>query len=139
MQEEEYTPIPYFVHKYPDRVLLLISSKCKMNCRFCTRKRKVGRIPQIPINDILKAIDYIKEHKEIKDVIISGGDPLIRTNKKLELILLSIRSIKHIEIICINTRIPCVNPQRITKRLVNMLKKYHPLYIVNLNLILIIF
>ncbi|MBN1540362.1 MAG: KamA family radical SAM protein [Candidatus Thermoplasmatota archaeon] len=129
LKEEEHTPVPYLVHKYPDRVLLLVSSKCAMYCRFCTRKRKVGRIQQIPMEDIMKAIDYIGEHPEVRDVIVSGGDPLMRTDKELETILSRLRSIPHVEIIRIGTRMPCVNPVRVTKRLASMLAKYHPVFI----------
>lgn len=129
LKEEEFTPVPYLVHKYPDRVLLLVSSKCAMYCRFCTRKRKVGMINQIPLEDIIKAIDYIKEHKEVRDVVISGGDPLTRSDWEIEVILKKLREIPHLEIIRIGTRMPCVKPQRITKHLANILKKYHPIYI----------
>lgn len=129
LKEEEYTPVPYLVHKYPDRVLLLVSSKCAMYCRFCTRKRKVGRIQQIPMEDIFRAIDYIKEHKEVRDVIVSGGDPLMRSDSEIETILKRLREIPHLQVIRIGTRMPCVKPSRITPRLANMLKKYHPLYI----------
>jgi len=129
LEEEKHTPVPYLVHKYPDRVLLLASSKCAMYCRFCTRKRKVGRVQQIPLADIFKAIGYIKEHKEIRDVIVSGGDPLTRSDREIEMILSRLREIPHLQIIRIGTRIPCVDPSRVTKRLANMLKKYHPLYI----------
>ncbi len=129
LKEEEYTPVPYLVHKYPDRVLLLVSSKCAMYCRFCTRKRKVGRVQQIPMEDIFRAIDYIKEHKEVRDVIVSGGDPLMRSDGEIETILKKLREIPHLQVIRIGTRMPCVKPSRITQRLANMLKKYHPLYI----------
>lgn len=129
LEEEKNTPITYLVHKYPDRVLLLASSKCAMYCRFCTRKRKVGRIQQIPMEDIFRAIEYIKDHSEIRDVIVSGGDPLTRPDRELEMILAKLREIPHIEIIRIGTRIPCVKPDRITKKLANILKKYHPIYI----------
>ena len=128
LKEEDFTKVPYIVHKYPDRVLLLASSKCAMYCRFCTRKRKVGRVEQIPIEEILNSIEYIKEHKEIRDVIISGGDPLTRTDEELESIIKALRDIPHIEIIRVGTRMPCVYPSRITPNLVNMLKKYHPIY-----------
>ncbi|MGA1866120.1 MAG: KamA family radical SAM protein [Thermoplasmatota archaeon] len=128
LKEEEHTPVPYLVHKYPDRVLLLASSKCAMYCRFCTRKRKVGRIQQIPIEDIMKAIGYIEDHPEVRDVIVSGGDPLMRTEKELETILSRLRSIPHVEIIRIGTRMPCVNPARVTKRLASMISKYHPVF-----------
>jgi len=129
LKEEEHTPVPYLVHKYPDRVLLLVSSKCAMYCRFCTRKRKVGRIRQTPMEDIFRAIQYIEEHKEVRDVIVSGGDPLMRSNSEIEAILSKIRMIPHVQIIRIGTRMPCVKPSRITPKLASMLKKYHPLYI----------
>jgi lysine 2,3-aminomutase len=129
LREEEHTPVPYLVHKYPDRVLLLVSSKCAMYCRFCTRKRKVGRIQQIPLEDIFRAIDYIKEHEEVRDVIVSGGDPLTRRDNELDIILRKLRDIPHVDIIRIGTRMPCVQPSRITKRLANMLGKYHPMYV----------
>ncbi len=129
LREEVHTPVPCLVHKYPDRVLLLASSLCAMYCRFCTRKRKVGRIQQIPMEDIFRAIDYIKEHKEVRDVIVSGGDPLMRPDDEIEEILKRLRQIPHVEIIRIGTRMPCVAPQRITPRLVGMLKKYHPLFV----------
>ncbi len=128
LQEEEHTPVPYLVHKYPDRVLLLVSSMCAMYCRFCTRKRKVGRIQQIPLEDIFRAIDYIKEHKEVRDVVVSGGDPLMRADNEIEEILRRLREIPHLDIIRIGTRMPCVQPARITPHLVNILKKYHPLF-----------
>lgn len=128
LKEEDHTPLPYLVHKYPDRVLLLVSSKCSMYCRFCTRKRKVGRIQQIPMSEVFKAIEYISEHPEVRDVVVSGGDPLTLSDRVLETIVAKIRAIPHIEIIRIGTRMPCVNPSRITRRLANMLKKYHPVF-----------
>lgn len=128
LHEEMCTPVPYLVHKYPDRVLLLVSSKCAMYCRFCTRKRKVGRISQIPLEDIFRAIEYIAEHKEVRDVIVSGGDPLLRTDSELDAILTRLRQIPHLEVIRIGSRVPCVFPKRVTKRLVNVLKKHHPLF-----------
>ncbi|MGA1822415.1 MAG: KamA family radical SAM protein [Thermoplasmatota archaeon] len=129
LKEEEHTPVPYLVHKYPDRVLLLTSSKCAMYCRFCTRKRKVGRIQQIPMVDIMKAIDYINANPVIRDVIVSGGDPLMRTDSEIEMILRRLREIPHVEIIRIGTRMPCVNPGRITPHLARIIAKYHPVYV----------
>jgi lysine 2,3-aminomutase len=129
LYEEYHTKIPFLVHKYPDRVLLLASNRCAMYCRFCTRKRKVGMNEEIPLEKLFEAIEYIKNHKEVRDVLISGGDPLMRTDKELEQIISKIREISHVQMIRIGTRMPCVNPFRITKKLVNMLKKYHPLYI----------
>ncbi|MFX0101909.1 MAG: KamA family radical SAM protein [Candidatus Hodarchaeota archaeon] len=128
--EERDSPVPGLTHRYPDRVLLLISSECAMYCRFCTRKRKVGTEKmKVPVEQILKGIDYIKDHKEVRDVVLSGGDPFLLSDKKLEFILSRLRKIPHLEIIRIGTRTPCVLPQRITPDLCNMLKKYHPLYI----------
>jgi lysine 2,3-aminomutase len=129
LAEERDTKVPGLVHRYPDRVLLLISTQCPVYCRFCTRKRKVGREKQIPMEQILKGIDYIRKHKEVRDVILSGGDPLLRTDSELEFILKELRSIPHLEIIRIGTRVPCTLPSRITKRLCKMLKKYHPIYV----------
>ncbi len=129
LKEERDTKVPGLVHRYPDRVVLMISSKCPIYCRFCTRKRKVGKLLQIPMKQIFIGIEYIREHQEIRDVLISGGDPLIRTNNEIEIILKELRSIIHVEIIRIGTRIPSVLPERITPALVNILKKYHPLYI----------
>ncbi|MBI2047234.1 KamA family radical SAM protein [Candidatus Pacearchaeota archaeon] len=130
LHEEEDSPVYGLTHRYPDRVLLLVSNKCAMYCRFCTRKRKVGVCyKSMSKEDIQKGIEYIKQHKEVRDVILSGGDPLLLKDDELEFILKSIREIKHIEIIRIGTRVPCTLPQRITPELCAMLKKYHPLYI----------
>lgn len=120
-------------HRYPDRVLFRISNSCAMYCRFCTRKRKVGDIHKNPTwKEIAKALVYIKEHSEIRDVILSGGDPLMLPDKTLDKILNAIYSIisrRENGIIRIGTRIPVVLPQRITKELCEILKKYHPIYL----------
>jgi len=129
LSEERDTKVPGLIHRYPDRVLLMVSSMCATYCRFCTRKRKIGRIKQIPMEQIMKCIDYIRKHKEVRDVILSGGDPFIRTDSEIEHILKDLRMIPHLEIIRIGTRIPCTQPARITKRLCNILKKYHPIYV----------
>lgn len=129
LEEERYSPVKSIVHRYPDRVLFYATSECAMFCRFCTRKRKVGKTETITKNDWDTAFEYIRQHPEIKDVLVSGGDPLTLSNKQLEYIISNIRSIKHVKIIRIGTRIPVVNPQRVTVELCNMLKKYHPLYI----------
>lgn len=128
LSEARDTKVPGLVHRYPDRVLLIISSKCAMYCRFCTRKRSVGKIEQTPMEQIFRGIDYIREHPEIRDVLLSGGDPLLRSNKELDVILKALHSIPHVEVIRIGTRVPSVMPERITPKLVNVLKKYHPLY-----------
>jgi lysine 2,3-aminomutase len=130
LHEETDSPVPGLVHRYPDRVLLLVSNVCAMYCRFCTRKRKVGKkYETITEEDFKKALSYLRKHKEIRDVIMSGGDPLMLPDSKLEHYISEIRKIKHIEIIRIGTRVPCTLPQRVTPKLCNMLKKYHPLYI----------
>jgi lysine 2,3-aminomutase len=120
-------------HRYPDRILFRISNQCAMYCRFCTRKRKVGDpLKQPTWEQISNAFDYIRKHKEIRDVILSGGDPLMLANKQLEKILKAVYEIMRLRkngIIRIGTRIPCSLPQRITQDLCQMLKKYHPLYI----------
>ncbi len=128
--EERDSPCPGLTHRYPDRVLLLISSQCAMYCRFCTRKRKVGTEKlQISMNQIRQGIDYIANHPEVRDAILSGGDPFLLSDSQIDSILTKLREIPHLEIIRIGTRTPCTLPQRITKGLCNILKKYHPLYI----------
>ncbi len=117
-------------HRYPDRVLFLITNICSMYCRHCTRRRLVGFEDQHLSQDQLEAgLNYIREHKEIRDVLLSGGDPLILSDKKLEWILKKLRKIEHVEIIRIGSRTPVVLPQRITKSLVDMLRQYHPVYL----------
>lgn len=128
LSEDRDTKVPGLVHRYPDRVLLIVSSKCAMYCRFCTRKRSVGKVEQIPMEQIFMGIDYIREHPEVRDVLLSGGDPLIRSNKELDVILNALRSMPQVDIIRIGTRVPSVMPERVNPRLVNVLKKYHPLY-----------
>ncbi|MBC7349369.1 MAG: KamA family radical SAM protein [Candidatus Aminicenantes bacterium] len=129
LEEDLDSPVPSIVHRYPDRVLFLVSHSCASYCRFCTRKRKVGDPSKIHPRYIEDGINYIKDHPEVRDVIISGGDPLILRDDKLEAILSQVHSIPHVEIVRIGSRVPCFLPQRITDKLVNMLKKYHPLYL----------
>jgi len=126
--EDRDSPLPSIVHRYPDRLLFLVSHCCASYCRFCTRKRKVGDPSKIHPRYIEDGIDYVRSRTEVRDVIISGGDPLMLSDRRLEYILKSLRAIPHIEILRIGTRMPCFLPQRITPRLVGMLKKYHPLY-----------
>ena len=129
LNEEEDSPVPRLTHRYPDRVLLLVTDRCPMYCRFCTRKRMVGRTTTITEKTIAMGIDYIRGHKEIRDVLLSGGDPLMVSDRKLERIISRLRAIPHVEIIRIGTKFPCVLPSRITDSLCNMLKKYHPIYV----------
>ncbi len=133
LNEEGDSPVLSVVHRYQDRALLMVTHQCPVYCRFCTRKRFVGKEP-ISREMVRKGIEYIREHDEIKDVILSGGDPLILKDRELEEILKALKEIPHLEIIRIGTRVPGALPQRITKKLCGMLKKYHPLYI-NINFI----
>jgi lysine 2,3-aminomutase len=130
LDEENLSPVPFLVHKYPDRALFLVCNECAMYCRFCTRKRKVGR-PEMMINDrtIAAGLDYLAKTPAITDVLISGGDPLMLSDRRLEGILKALRAIPSIATIRIGTRIPCTLPMRVTPKLAAMLKKYHPLYI----------
>ena len=127
LDEDKYNPTKCIVHKYGDRALFLVTNFCSLNCRFCTRSRIFDK-DAISKKDIDAGIDYLKNTPTIRDVILSGGDPLTLSDEKLEYILEKVRAIKHIDIIRIGTKIPVVLPSRITDSLVNMLKKYHPLY-----------
>ena len=128
--ESEDSPIPGLTHRYPDRVLLLVTDQCSMYCRHCTRRRFAGNNDKaLEIEKIDKAIAYIEKHDEIRDVLISGGDALCISDERLEYVLKTLRSIKHVEIIRIGTRVPVVMPQRITTQLCDMLKKYHPVWL----------
>lgn len=129
LSEDSMSPVPNITHRYPDRVLFLTTSQCGMYCRFCTRKRKVGDSSKISMRGLEAAFKYIEEHTEIRDVILSGGDPLMLTDAMLEKILQRLRQIPHVEIIRLGTRMPVVLPHRITPKLVRMLKKYHPIYV----------
>ena len=129
LAEEERSPVPGLVHRYPDRVLLILTNACFMNCRHCTRKRlwQKGRYIH-NLLEIDRMIDYIKEHPQVRDVIISGGDPLTLSNELLDEVLGKIRAIPHVEIIRIGTRAPVVAPWRLSYELLQVLKKYRPLW-----------
>ncbi len=130
LHEEVDSPVPGVTHRYPDRVLFLVTDQCFMYCRHCTRRRLAGsRDKAMPKTQIDRAIAYIQSNSKIRDVVVSGGDPLTLPDHILESILKQLRSIKHVEIIRIGTRAPVVLPQRITKELCDMLKKYHPIWI----------
>lgn len=130
LSEDKDSPVPGLTHRYPDRVLMCVSNVCAMYCRHCTRKRKVGDKENIPSKKvIMDQINYIKQNKQIRDVLLSGGDPFLLSDEYIDWILSQIRKIKHVEIIRIGTRTPVVLPYRITDKLVNILKKYHPLWI----------
>ncbi len=126
--EEKDSPVPHLTHRYPDRVLFVVTLECAVYCRFCTRKRKVGRGDQVTDDTIQAGLAYIAAHPEIRDVLVSGGDPLILSDAKLGRILERLRRIPHVQIIRIGTRIPGVLPQRITSGLIRTLKKAHPLF-----------
>lgn len=128
--EDKDSPVSGIVHRYPDRVLLLATDQCGTYCRHCTRRRLIDPKEHIVSPDKLKlAFDYIKSNRKIRDVLISGGDPLMLADKVLENIIANIRQIPHVEFLRIGTRLPVTLPQRITEDLVNMFKKYAPIWI----------
>jgi lysine 2,3-aminomutase len=130
--EDKYTPVPGLVHRYPDRVLFLVTGFCSVYCRYCTRSRMVGNPGgeyKFNTNQWQAAIDYIQEHTEIRDVLLSGGDPLTLADERLEWLLSRLRSIRHVEFLRIGTKVPVVLPQRVTPDLTAVLKKYHPLFL----------
>ncbi|GAB4280149.1 MAG: lysine 2,3-aminomutase [Candidatus Rifleibacteriota bacterium] len=130
LHEDGDSPVPGLTHRYPDRVLLLVTDQCSMYCRHCTRRRFAGQKDSAMAPEkIEKAIDYIAKTPQVRDVVISGGDPLLLSDSKLEGIIKRIRAIPHVEIIRIGTRTPVVLPQRITPELCDMLKKYHPIWV----------
>lgn len=129
LNEDADSPVPNITHRYPDRALFLVSPVCATYCRFCTRRRKVGDPEKIPMSQFESAFKYLEEHTEIRDVIMSGGDPLLLNDRRLDAILSRLRSIPHIQIIRIGSRVPCHLPERITPELCDTLKKYHPLFI----------
>ena len=129
LNEDDMSPVPNITHRYPDRALFLVTSQCGLYCRFCTRKRKVGDQSKISMRTLDSAFRYLEQHTEISDVILSGGDPLMLTDSMLEKILARLRQIKHIQVIRLGTKMPCVLPHRITPQLCEMLKKYHPIYV----------
>lgn len=130
LHEDGDSPAPGLTHRYPDRVLLLVTDMCSMYCRHCTRRRFAGQTDSsYSKDDISKAIDYIARTPQVRDVLLSGGDALMISDSRLESIISRLREIPHVEIIRIGTRTPVVCPQRITDDLVNMLKKYHPIWL----------
>ncbi|MCM8789604.1 MAG: lysine 2,3-aminomutase [Candidatus Omnitrophica bacterium] len=128
--EDRDSPVPHLVHRYPDRVLLLVTEHCALYCRHCTRRRLVGEHEEEnSSNKFDAAIEYIRANKKVRDVLISGGDPFILEDEQIESLIQKIRSISHIEFLRLGTRIPVTLPQRITDKLVTMLKKYGPIWI----------
>jgi lysine 2,3-aminomutase len=127
--EEGHSAVPGLVHRYPDRVLLLVHDFCTTYCRYCTRSRKVGQSELGSSREsLLPAIEYIRAHREIRDVLLSGGDPLSLADEKLGWILEQLRSIPHVELLRIGTKVPVVLPQRVTVALTRMLRRFHPLW-----------
>lgn len=130
LSEDTDSPVPGITHRYPDRVLFLVTDQCSMYCRHCTRRRMAGSTDMaMPNEQVDKALDYVRNTPEIRDVLISGGDGLLISDSRLEYIIKSLREIPHVEIIRIGSRVPVVMPQRITDDLCEMLKKYHPIWL----------
>ena len=128
--EDSHSPVPGLVHRYPDRVLFLVTDRCAAYCRYCTRSRLVSNAAGYDFHpEFDRQIEYVSQHPEIRDVLLSGGDPLLLGDEKLEHLLAKLRAIPHLEFLRIGTRIPVFLPQRITPALCAMLKKYHPLFI----------
>ncbi|MFN3477920.1 MAG: KamA family radical SAM protein, partial [bacterium] len=128
LAEDVDMPVPGIVHRYPDRVLFLVTDRCSVYCRHCTRSRMVSYRPT-PWSQIEMGIEYIRKHKEIRDIVVSGGDSLSLSDEKIEKILQALRSIPHVEIIRLGSRMPVTNPMRITEKLVSIIKKYHPIFL----------
>lgn len=130
LEEEKYSPVSSIVHRYPDRVLFYITNTCSMYCRHCSRRRKIGDTQAEPSGaELAEGIRYIRESVQIRDVVMSGGDPLMFADDRLDRLLRQLREIRHVEVIRIHTRMPVVLPYRITDNLVRILKKYHPLWL----------
>ncbi|MBQ6075070.1 MAG: lysine 2,3-aminomutase [Lachnospiraceae bacterium] len=130
LHEDTDSPVKGLTHRYPDRVLLLVTDQCSMYCRHCTRRRFAGQHDQaVPLEQIDACIEYVRNHPEVRDVLISGGDPLVMSDDRLEYIIAKVREIPHVEIVRIGSRTPVVMPQRVTPELCAMLKKYHPVWL----------
>jgi lysine 2,3-aminomutase len=130
LHEDEDSPAPGLTHRYPDRVLFLITDQCSMYCRHCTRRRLAGETDGARSRDDINAcIDYIRRTPQVRDVLLSGGDCLCVSDSTLEYIISELRKIEHVQIVRLGSRTPVVMPQRITDDLVNMLKKYHPIWL----------
>lgn len=129
LDEERLSPVPGLIHRYPDRAVLLVSNRCATYCRFCMRKRQVGCSGSESLVDLPAALDYISATPQLRDIILSGGDPLMLADEELHQLLTALRKIPHLEIIRIGSRIPVTNPARITPELCRMLAEHHPLYL----------
>jgi lysine 2,3-aminomutase len=129
LNEAGESPVPHLVHRYPDRVLMLVTYQCTVYCRFCTRKRAVGTAAAPTDEEIRAAVEYVRRTPAIRDVIVSGGDPLILPDERLGRILGWVRSVPHVEIVRVDTRAPCSLPQRVTPALCRTLAGFHPLFV----------
>ena len=131
LSEESLSPVPGLIHRYPDRAVLLVSNRCPVYCRFCMRKRHVGQEdgPEFTAETLNTAAEYLERIPAIRDVILSGGDPLMLDDATLRTILARLRKIPHLKVIRIGTRVPVTLPERVTPELCGMLKQFHPLYI----------
>jgi lysine 2,3-aminomutase len=128
--EDTHSPVPGLVHRYPDRVLFLVTDRCAAYCRYCTRSRLVSNATGYDFHPQFdRQIEYIRQHPEVRDVLLSGGDPLVLSDEKLENLLSRLRAIAHVEFLRIGTRIPIFLPQRITPELCAMLRQFHPLFV----------
>ncbi len=128
--EDSHSPVPGLVHRYPDRVLFLVTDRCAAYCRYCTRSRLVSNATGYDFHpEFERQIEYVRQHREVRDVLLSGGDPLLLSDEKLENLLSRLRAIPHVEFLRIGTRIPIFLPQRITPELCAMLKQFHPLFV----------
>ncbi len=130
LSEDQHSPVPGLVHRYPDRVLMLITNQCACYCRYCTRSRLVGDPGQSFSSDDFEAqLDYLRHTPQVRDVLLSGGDPLTLAPKVLERVLRALRDIPHIEIIRIGSRVPVFMPQRVTSELTDLLQQFHPIWL----------
>jgi lysine 2,3-aminomutase len=128
LDEENLSPVPNLVHRYPNRLLWLVSQECALHCRFCTRKRRWQEPLPMTREYFDGALDYIASHPELRDVLLSGGDPILLPPSRLESILMNLKQIPHVSVIRIGTRVPCALPERITPELIGMLARHHPLF-----------
>jgi len=129
LHEARQSPVPHVIHRYPDRVVFLISNRCALYCRFCMRKRQVGRPRDITWEAIRRGVDYVRANEAIREVILSGGDPLLRPDAQLAEILSALRTIAHLEVIRIHTRVPAALPQRVTPHLAALLRRFAPVWL----------
>ncbi len=128
--EDDHSPVRGLVHKYPDRVIIMVTMQCAMFCRHCTRRRLVGQVDRALTQKQFQAcVDYVRNHEEVRDVLVTGGDPLVGSDAWLENILRQLRAIPHVEVLRIGTRAPVTMPQRVTQELCDMLERHHPLWI----------